>query len=45
MKMSEMEEEQFAAAPSLGEHTREILSELLGYSEERIEELKRERLT
>jgi len=44
VKMSGMEEETFAAAPTLGEHTKEILSELLGYSKDQIEELKRENL-
>lgn len=44
MKMSALKEETFAAAPCLGEHTREILSELLGYSEEQIEKLKEEKL-
>lgn len=44
MKMSGIEEETFTAAPMLGEHTREILSELLGYSKDQIEELEREKL-
>ncbi|NIM89399.1 MAG: CoA transferase [Candidatus Aminicenantes bacterium] len=44
MKMSEIEEQAFAAAPTLGEHTEEILSELLGYSEAQIEKLRKENL-
>jgi len=44
VKMSGMEEQTFAAAPTLGEHTEEIFSELLGYSKDRIKELKREKL-
>jgi crotonobetainyl-CoA:carnitine CoA-transferase CaiB-like acyl-CoA transferase len=44
VKMSALGQETFAAAPSLGEHTREILSELLGYSEKQIEKLKKEKL-
>jgi len=44
MKMSGIEEETFTAAPMLGEHTREILSKLLGYSKDQIEELEREKL-
>jgi len=34
-----------SAAPILGEHTREILTEILGYSEERIEELVKKGVT
>lgn len=44
IKMSGMPEESFIGAPTLGEHTGEILSELLGYSQEKIDELKREKV-
>jgi CoA:oxalate CoA-transferase len=42
VKMSGMEEDSFTAAPTLGEHTVEILSELLGYSQEQIDKLEEE---
>lgn len=40
IKMSEIEQEKFKRPPYLGEHTGEILSELLQYSPEQIEELR-----
>ncbi len=42
VQMSGRSEESFTGAPTLGEHTQEILSELLGYSLEKINELKKE---
>jgi CoA:oxalate CoA-transferase len=33
----------YQPAPALGEHTREVLSQLLGYSEERLAQLKKEK--
>jgi crotonobetainyl-CoA:carnitine CoA-transferase CaiB-like acyl-CoA transferase len=44
VKMPEMSEELSLAPPDLGEHTEEILGELLGYSPEQINELRREGL-
>jgi len=41
IKMSEMGEEIFKGAPTLGEHTEEILSQYLGYSREQIDELRK----
>jgi crotonobetainyl-CoA:carnitine CoA-transferase CaiB-like acyl-CoA transferase len=43
IKMSEAEAETFRTPPRLGEHTDQILSETLGYSPEKIEELRRDR--
>ncbi len=40
VKMSGIEKERFCRPPYLGEHTEEILSQLLNYSPEQIEELK-----
>ena len=40
IKMSEIEQEKFKRPPYLGEHNEEILSKLLNYSPEHIEELK-----
>jgi len=44
VKMTGMTDESFSAAPTLGEHSREILIERLGYSQEKIDELKREKV-
>jgi CoA:oxalate CoA-transferase len=41
VKMSECKEEVFAPHPTLGQHNGEILGNLLGYSKEKIEELKK----
>ena len=40
IKMSRNNEESFSAAPLLGEHTDEVLKELLNYNESKIAELK-----
>jgi len=40
IKMSEVDQEVFKAPPRLGEHTEQILEELLGYSPEEIKELR-----
>ena len=40
IKMSEVDQEVFKAPPRLGEHTEQILEELLGYSPEEIGQLK-----
>lgn len=40
IKLSRTGEESFSAAPEVGQHTDEVLRELLGYPEERIAELK-----
>ena len=42
IKMSEMGKEVFEAAPTLGQHTEEVLSKYLGYSKERIDNLRKE---
>jgi len=44
VKMSGITEESYTSAPTLGEHTNQILLELLGYSQEQMDELKRERV-
>lgn len=44
VKMSGLTEETFAAAPTLGEHNQEILSGLLGYSQEEIDKLKKDKI-
>ena len=44
IKMSKVKEEVFEGAPTLGQHTGEILSGLLGYSREQIEELKKQKV-
>jgi len=40
IKMSEIEQERFGRPPYLGEHTEEILTQLLHYSPEQIQELR-----
>lgn len=40
IKLSRTNEESFAAAPLLGENTNEVLKSLLGYDEQKIEQLK-----
>jgi crotonobetainyl-CoA:carnitine CoA-transferase CaiB-like acyl-CoA transferase len=40
IKMSEIDQEVFKAPPRLGEHTEQVLTELLGYSPEEVEELR-----
>ena len=40
IKMSEVDQEVFKVPPRLGEHTEQILEEILGYSPEEIEELR-----
>jgi crotonobetainyl-CoA:carnitine CoA-transferase CaiB-like acyl-CoA transferase len=42
--MSECKEEVFAPHPTLGQHNGEILGNLLGYSKEKIEELKKNKV-
>jgi len=44
IKMSGIQEEVFMAGPSLGEHSKEIVSRHLGYSEKRIEALARKKV-
>lgn len=44
IKMSEVEQEVFNRPPRLGEHTEEILTKLLNYSSEKIEEVKRQKV-
>jgi len=41
IKFSETPVERYGAVPALGEHTREVLGELLGYTDERIHYSKR----
>lgn len=43
IKMSGIEHETFKAPPRLGEHTAEILKSLLGYGEDEIQNLKKEK--
>jgi crotonobetainyl-CoA:carnitine CoA-transferase CaiB-like acyl-CoA transferase len=42
IKMPSIKEEEYTAPPLLGQHTEEILSGLLGYSEEKIRKLREE---
>ena len=42
IKMSEIDREVFSAPPHLGEHTQDILENLLHYSPEEVEELRRQ---
>jgi len=44
VKMSGLTEETFTVAPTLGEHNQEILSGLLGYSQEEIDKLKKDKI-
>jgi CoA:oxalate CoA-transferase len=44
IKLSETPGETFTPAPPLGRHTREVLSTLLKYSAEKIDELEREKI-
>jgi CoA:oxalate CoA-transferase len=44
IKMSKVKEEVFEGAPTLGQHTGEILSGLLGYSREQLEELRKQKV-
>ena len=44
VKMSGAEQEVFTPAPHLGEHTEQILAELLGYSPEAIKELRNQKI-
>jgi len=44
IKMSNMTDQTFSPPPLLGQHTRQILEELLGYPKEKIEELEREKV-
>lgn len=44
IKMSEMGEEVFTGAPTLGQHTEQILSEYLGYSKEKVSNLRKEKV-
>lgn len=44
VKFSEISEFPITPSPTLGQHTEEILTNLLGYSKERIEELRSERV-
>lgn len=44
IKMSEMGEEVFEGAPTLGQHTGQTLQQILGYSHEQIEALRKEKV-
>jgi crotonobetainyl-CoA:carnitine CoA-transferase CaiB-like acyl-CoA transferase len=44
IKMSEIEEEVFRRPPRLGEHTEQVLTELLRYSREEVEELRNQKI-
>ena len=42
IKMSRTNEESFSAAPLLGEHTEDVLSSLLHYDQQRVEQLRKQ---
>jgi crotonobetainyl-CoA:carnitine CoA-transferase CaiB-like acyl-CoA transferase len=42
VKMTGIDEEEYTPPPGLGQHTEEVLSELLGYPEEKVRRLKEE---
>jgi crotonobetainyl-CoA:carnitine CoA-transferase CaiB-like acyl-CoA transferase len=42
--MSECKEEVFLPHPTLGQHNGEILGKILGYSEQKIEELRKNKV-
>ena len=44
IKMSKVKEEVFEGAPTLGQHTGEVLSGLLHYSREQVEELRKQKV-
>lgn len=44
IKMSAIGEEVFVGAPTLGQHTEEVLSKYLGYSKDQIENFKKEKV-
>ena len=44
IQISETSKDSYIGAPLLGEHTEEILSELLGYSQEEIDALRKEKI-
>ena len=44
IKMSAIGEEVFAGAPTLGQHSEDVLSKYLGYSKDKIENLKKEKV-
>jgi len=44
IKMSAMGEEVFEGAPTLGQHTGQVLQQVLGYSQEQIEFLRKEKV-
>ena len=44
IKMSEMGEEVFEGAPTLGQHTGQVLRQILGYSPEQIKALQSEKV-
>jgi CoA:oxalate CoA-transferase len=42
IRLSETPGEVYAPAPALGQHSEEVLKSVLGYSQEKIEELKKQ---
>jgi len=44
IKMSKVKEEVFEGAPTLGQHTEEVLSRLLNYSREQVEEFRNKKI-